>query len=155
MKRFFMLEAVGLSLRAVRRKHGGPFGAVVVRNQEIIGRGWNKVVVLNDPTAHAEVVAIRAACRKLGRFHLQDCDLYTTCEPCPMCLSAIYWARIRKVFFANTREDAAAIGFDDAFIYRQVALPWPKRKLKMLPFLRERALPVFEQWAALPDKVRY
>lgn len=134
---------------------GGPFGAVVVRQGKIIARGWNQVTSTNDPTAHAEVTAIRAACKKLKTFHLADCELYTSCEPCPMCLSAIYWARFKKVYYANTRKDAAKIQFDDDWIYREVAKPVAKRKLAMKQLLRDEALEVFAEWEAKADKVRY
>ena len=119
----FMREAIRLSIQMMRRGQGGPFGAVVVRKGKIVGRGSNQVTSVNDPTAHAEIVAIRAACKRLKTFQLDDCDLYTSCEPCPMCLSAIYWARLGRVFYANTRQDAARIDFDDEFIYREVRCP--------------------------------
>jgi tRNA(Arg) A34 adenosine deaminase TadA len=151
----FMREAIRLSIDHMREGAGGPFGAVVVQGSVIVSRGWNQVTSANDPTAHAEVMAIRKACRRLGRFHLRDCDLYTSCEPCPMCLSAIYWARIRTVYYGNTRRDAAAIGFDDRLIYREVALPIRQRRLKMLPLLRHEALRVFREWELKPDKVAY
>src|ERR1035438_8529722 len=133
----FMREAIRLSIRMMRRGQGGPFGAVVARGGRIVGRGWNLVTSTNDPTAHAEIVAIREACKRLKTFQLSDCDLYTSCEPCPMCLSAIYWARFRHVFYANTRKDAARINFDDDFIYREVALPIGRRKLKMKQILHK------------------
>src|ERR1700676_1970936 len=129
MKSAFMREAISISIQKMRRGVGGPFGAVVVRNGKIVGRGWNQVTSSNDPTAHAEVVAIRDACKRLKTFQLDDCELYTSCEPCPMCLSAMYWARLGSVFYGNTRKDAANIAFDDDFIYREVALPIRKRKL--------------------------
>ena len=151
----FMREAIRLSIQMMRRNHGGPFGAVVVRDGRIVGRGCNEVTSANDPTAHAEIVAIRAACRRLRTFQLEGCDLYTSCEPCPMCLSAIYWARLRRVFYANTREDAARIGFDDDFIYHEVALPVRRRKLVMKQLLREEALAAFTEWQRKPDKVPY
>src|SRR6516165_6840157 len=122
MNKRFMREAIRLSIQMMRRGKGGPFGAVVVKNDEVVGRGCNRVTSTNDPTAHAEIVAIRDACKRLKTFHLDDCDIYTSCEPCPMCLSAVYWARIRKLFYGNTRQDAAKIAFDDEFIYREVAL---------------------------------
>ena len=150
-----MHEAIRLSRAMMRRGKGGPFGALVVREGKIISRGWNEVTSANDPTAHAEVMAIRKACRRLKTFHLDDCELYTNCEPCPMCLSAIYWARLRRVFYANTRKDAARIEFDDEFLYREVALPVSKRKLPMKQILRREALPVFDEWLRKPDKVRY
>ena len=151
----FMREAIRLSRDKMRHGAGGPFGAVVVRNGKIIARGWNRVTSANDPTAHAEVTAIRAACRKLKTFRLDDCELYTSCEPCPMCLAAIYWARFKKVFYANTRRDAARIEFDDDLIYREVARPVSRRKIAMRQLLRPEALKVFAEWQAKPDKIRY
>jgi guanine deaminase len=155
MKQDFMREAVRLSIQMMRRGKGGPFGAVVVKGSKIVGRGCNQVTSSNDPTAHAEIVAIRDACKRLKTFCLDDCDLYTSCEPCPMCLSAIYWARIRSVFYGNTRKDAAKIAFDDDEIYREVALPIRKRKLVMKQLLRGEALTAFKEWAAKPDKIPY
>ena len=151
----FMRAAIRLSLVKMRANCGGPFGAVVVRRGKIIARGWNQVTSLNDPTAHAEVTAIRAACRKLKKFHLDDCELYTSCEPCPMCLSAIYWARLKKVYYANTRQDAAKVQFDDDLIYREVAKPVSKRAIAMKQLLRPEALKVFAEWNRKTDKVRY
>jgi guanine deaminase len=151
----FMREAIRLSREKMRRGAGGPFGAVVVRQGKIIARGWNRVTSANDPTAHAEVTAIRAACRQLKTFQLDDCELYTSCEPCPMCLAAIYWARFKKVYYANTRKDAARIEFDDDLIYREVARPVFRRKIPMRQGLRPEALKVFAEWQAKPDKVRY
>ena len=150
-----MRAAIRLSREKMQRNHGGPFGAVVVRHGEIVGRGWNRVTSTNDPTAHAEIVAIREACRRLNTFRLDDCELYASCEPCPMCLAAIYWARIGKIFHANTRRDAAAIGFDDDSIYREVARPVSRRKVPMKQMLRNEALRVFAEWKRKPDKVRY
>lgn len=150
-----MREAIRLSLRMMRRGKGGPFGAVVVKDNVIVGRGWNRVTSSNDPTAHAEIIAIRAACRRLKTFQLTACDLYTSCEPCPMCLSAIYWARLRKVYYGNTRQDAAKIAFDDEFLYREVALPIAQRKLSMEQLLPAEALAAFAEWDLKPDKVRY
>jgi tRNA(Arg) A34 adenosine deaminase TadA len=150
-----MRAAIRLSQQHMERGAGGPFGAVIVRGEEIVGRGWNKVTSTQDPTAHSEVVAIRAACRKLGTFRLDDCEIYTSCEPCPMCLAAIYWARLRQVWFGNTRQDAARIGFDDDFLYRQVALPLVRRTLPMQQLLPAEAAVVFRAWAAKPDKVPY
>jgi tRNA(Arg) A34 adenosine deaminase TadA len=155
MKLKFMREAIRLSIHMMRRNKGGPFGAVVVKGGKIVGRGCNRVTSDNDPTAHAEIVAIRDACRRLKTFELIDCDLYTSCEPCPMCLSAIYWARVRSVFYGNTRKDAAKIAFDDDFIYREVALPIRKRKLVMKPLLRDEALEAFLEWEQKADKIRY
>ena len=151
----FMREAIRLSIRMMRRGEGGPFGAVVAQHGRIVGRGWNLVTSTNDPTAHAEIVAIREACKRLKTFQLQDCDLYTSCEPCPMCLSAIYWARFRNVFYANTRKDAARIKFDDDFIYREVALPIGRRKLRMKQLLHKEALAAFAEWERKPDKILY
>ena len=150
-----MREAIRLSLEKSRDNCGGPFGAVVVRAGEIIGRGWNQVTSKNDPTAHAEVMAIRAACKKLNTFQLDDCELYASCEPCPMCLSAIYWARIRRIFYANTRRDAARIKFDDDLIYREISRPMARRKIPMRQLLRPEALKAFAAWEAKTDKVRY
>jgi guanine deaminase len=155
MKEKFMREAIRLSLVKMRGNHGGPFGAVVVRKGKIVGRGWNRVTSANDPTAHAEVSAIRDACKKLKTFQLDDCELYTSCEPCPMCLAAIYWARFPKVFYANTRKDAARIAFDDDFIYREVSTPIARRKIPMKQLLRPEALKVFEEWKNKADKIRY
>ena len=151
----FMREAIKLAESGMRNRRGGPFGCVVVRKGEVIGRGHNRVTSTNDPTAHAEVVAIRDACANLETFQLEDCELYTSCEPCPMCLAAIYWARIPKVFYGNTRADAAAIGFDDDFIYQQVPLPPEKRAIAMKPLLRDETMAAFREWTAKTDKVRY
>jgi guanine deaminase len=155
MKSEFMREAIRISIAKMRANCGGPFGAVVVRGGKIVGRGWNQVTSSNDPTAHAEVAAIRDACRRLKTFQLDDCELYTSCEPCPMCLSAIYWARLKKVFYGNTREDAAKIEFDDDFIYREVSLPIGKREMPMKQLLRGEAIKAFAEWRAKADKVRY
>lgn len=151
----YMREAIRLAEEGMTGNRGGPFGCVIVQAGVIIGRGQNRVTSTNDPTAHAEVSAIREACAKLGTFQLADCELYTSCEPCPMCLSAIYWARIPVVYYANTRQDAAAIGFDDDFIYQQVPLPPEKRAIRMTPLLRAEAQATFRGWAAKTDKVRY
>lgn len=151
----FMREAIRLSLSRMRANRGGPFGAVVVRKGKIVARGWNRVTCDNDPTAHAEVSAIREACKKLKTFQLDDCELYTSCEPCPMCLAAIYWARLKKVYYANTRRDAAKIEFDDALIYREVAKPVSRRLIPMKQLLRGEALMVFAEWEAKADKIRY
>ena len=155
MNKKFMREAIRLSIQMMRRGKGGPFGAVVVRGNRVVGRGCNEVTSGNDPTAHAEIVAIRDACRRLKTFQLEGCDLYTSCEPCPMCLSAMYWARLRSVYYGNTRRDAARIAFDDDFIYREVALPIRKRKLVMKQLLRDEALAAFVEWENKPDKIRY
>jgi len=150
-----MREAIRISVAKMRGDHGGPFGAVVVRKGKIIGRGWNRVTSTNDPTAHAEVVAIRDACRRLKTFQLDNCELYTSCEPCPMCLSAVYWARLKRVYYGNTRKDAARIAFDDDFIYREVALPISSRKIPMKQLLREEALAAFVEWKNKADKIPY
>src|SRR5436190_2041986 len=155
MKQNFMREAIRLSMQMMRRGKGGPFGAVVVRGNKIVGRGCNQVTSSNDPTAHAEIVAIRDACQSLRTFQLDGCDLYTSCEPCPMCLSAIYWARFRGVFYGNTRKDAARIAFDDDFIYREVALPMRRRKIRMEQLLRKEALEAFVEWQHKADKIPY
>lgn len=148
-------EAIELARERMKSGAGGPFGAIVARDGWPIARGWNGVTTLLDPTAHAEVVAIRRACNLLGTFRLDGCTLYTSCEPCPMCLSAIYWARLHRVFYANTRQDAARIDFDDDFIYQQVALPLEKRKLPMKQLLHKEALAAFTEWERKPDKVLY
>ena len=150
-----MRAAIRLSLSKMRANCGGPFGAVVVRQGKVVGRGWNQVTSTNDPTAHAEVTAIRDACRRLKTFQLDDCELYTSCEPCPMCLAAIYWARFKKVYYANTRKDAAKINFDDDLIYREVAKPISKRIIPMKQLLRPEALEVFAEWKITTDKISY
>ena len=151
----FMQEAIRLSREGMREGRGGPFGAVVVRDGLVVSRGWNQVTTANDPTAHAEVVAIREACRLSATFCLEDCEIYASCEPCPMCLGAIYWARLRGLFFAATRGDAAAAGFDDDLIYRELPLPPLTRRLPTTQLLREEALPVLEEWVRLAGKVPY
>ena len=155
MNKDFMREAIRLSIQMMRRGKGGPFGAIIVKNNKIIGRGSNEVTSANDPTAHAEIVAIRDACRRLKTFSLHECDLYTSCEPCPMCLSGFYWARVRSVFYGNTRKDAANIAFDDDEIYREVRLPILKRKLVMKQLLRKEALTAFKEWERKTDKIPY
>lgn len=149
-----MREAIRLAAENIRRG-GGPFGALVVRDGRIIGSGVNQVTSSTDPTAHAEINAIRAACRHLGHWQLEGCEVYSSCEPCPMCLGAIYWARPAALYFANTREDAASIRFDDAFIYRELMLPPDTRSIPTIQLLREEGLQVFSAWEADPDKVRY
>lgn len=150
-----MREAIKLADEGMRGGRGGPFGCVIVRKGEIVARGNNRVTSTNDPTAHAEVTAIREACSALKTFQLDDCELYTSCEPCPMCLAAIYWARIPHVFYGNARGDAAAIGFDDDFIYQQIPLPPDQRTIAMKPLLRDESLVSFQEWAKKTDKVRY
>jgi len=151
----FLREAIRLSRTRMRQGRGGPFGAVVARGGAIVARGWNVVTSSLDPTAHAEVVAIRRACRKLGTFQLAGCVLYCSCEPCPMCLAAAYWARVDRLVYAATRDDAAHAGFDDAFIYDQVPLVPEARSLRMDRLLRAEAVTVFEEWLAKPDRVLY
>lgn len=150
-----MREAIQQSLEGMERNEGGPFGAVVVKDGNIVGRGNNRVTSSNDPTAHAEVVAIRDACKNLGSFQLDGCDIYTSCEPCPMCLGAIYWARPDRVFFGCTRTDAADIQFDDALIYNEMTVPLEQRKIPMIPLLRDEALEVFRAWKKKEDKTEY
>jgi guanine deaminase len=155
MNQKFMRQAIRLSIQMMRRGQGGPFGAVVVKGNRIVGRGSNQVTSANDPTAHAEIVAIRDACQRLKTFKLDGCDLYTSCEPCPMCLAATYWARLDHLYYGNTRKDAAKIAFDDDFIYREVALPIGRRKLVMKQVLHQEALAAFIEWQNKPDKVLY
>ena len=150
-----MREAIRLADDGMKAGRGGPFGCVIVRAGSVVGRGSNRVTSTNDPTAHAEVTAIRDACARLGTFQLADCELFTSCEPCPMCLAAIYWARIPRVYYGNTRQDAAAIGFDDDFIYQQVPLPPEQRAIAMRPLLRDEALATFRTWESKHDKIRY
>ena len=151
----FMHKAIELSRNGITTNEGGPFGCVVVKGNEIIGHGWNKVTSTNDPTAHAEVVAIRDACTKLGAFQLTGCEIFTSCEPCPMCMGAIYWARPDKVFYANTHQDAAAVDFDDSFIYKELTTPVDDRKIPMIQVERTEALKVFEEWRKKGDKTAY
>jgi guanine deaminase len=151
----YMREAISLSEKGMNDGKGGPFGAVVVKEGKIIGRGENQVTSTNDPTAHAEIVAIRNACRHLQDFSLKGCTLYTSCEPCPMCLAAIYWARLDKVYFAARREDAQNINFDDAWIYKEVSLPIPERTLPMQEILRAEAQLVFTEWLMKEDRIDY
>ena len=150
-----MARAIELSRDNVRAGRGGPFAALVVKDGVIVAEGTNQVTTSNDPTAHAEVVAIRAACSKLGTFQLDGCEVYTTCEPCPMCLGAIYWARPARVYYANTAADAARIGFDDSDIYAQLGLPLRARRIPMTQIMRDEALQAFNEWAAKADKVEY
>lgn len=151
----FMQEALQLARQGIARRHGGPFGAVVVRAGEIVGRGWNQVILQQDPTAHAEILAIRDACRQLGRFHLEDAILYTTCEPCPMCLSATYWARIPTIVYAADAQDAAAIGFDDRLIKQFLQQPLTEGSIRVRRLQQQEALDLFRQWDQDPDKIRY
>jgi guanine deaminase len=151
----FMQRALDLALERMRANRGGPFGAVIVRNGEIVAEGWNEVTSTNDPTAHAEIVAIRRACAKLTTFNLSDCEIYASCEPCPMCLGAIYWARLRTLYYANTREEASRIGFDDEFIYREIAVPPAERSIPGVNLRTAQSDVPFAEWAAKPDKIRY
>ena len=154
-KKEFLLKAIELSGENLKRNNGGPFGAVIVKNGKIISTGINKVISENDPTSHAEIEAIRKACKKLKNFHLENCEIYTSCEPCPMCLSAIYWARISKIYYANSRKDAAGIGFQDDFLYKEILLKPGNRKIPAKQFLRSEALKIFRNWNIGKDKVPY
>src|SRR3954467_7526883 len=151
----FMRRAIALSLEMMRSGRGGPFGAVIVKDGRIIAEGCNQVTTLNDPTAHGEVVAIRAACKALQTFDLTGAEIYSSCEPCPMCLGAIYWARIGKLYFANDRMDAAKIGFRDDFLYHEIPLPLHQRAIPTLRLLPEEGWAAFEEWMQKPDKVQY
>jgi len=151
----FMARAIQLSIENVHSGRGGPFGAVVVKEGAIIGEAANQVTSTNDPTAHAEVLAIRAACKKLGSFELVGCEIYTSCEPCPMCLGAIYWARLARIYFGNADADASKIGFDDSLIYREIAQPHSQRKIPTIQIMREEALAAFRAWETKPDKIEY
>ena len=150
----FMERAIELSIQSVK-SGGGPFGSVIVKNNKIISEGMNRVTKSNDPTAHGEIVAIRNACKNLGDFSLKGCELYTSCEPCPLCLSAIYWSRIDKVYYANTRNDAQKIDFDDSFIYSEIMKKIEQRKIPMKQQLRDKALEAFRLWQQTENKVKY
>ena len=154
MNNEFMLKAIALSIESVKTG-GGPFGSVIVKDNKIISEGFNRVTTTNDPTAHGEIVAIRAACKKLNNFNLSGSTLYSSCEPCPMCLSAIYWARIDKVYYANTRKDAQKIDFDDSLIYSEFQKNIDKRQIPMIQMMRNEALKAFELWDKKTDKVKY
>ncbi|WP_026462893.1 nucleoside deaminase [Adhaeribacter aquaticus] len=154
-KEYYMREAIKLSIEKMQAGFGGPFGAVVVRNGEIIARGFNNVTSSNDPTAHAEVDAIRKACASLQTFQLDDCELFTSCEPCPMCLGAIYWARFKKVYYGNTKKDAAVVGFDDQFIYDEIDKPLTERTINMEQLLPEEAIVAFQKWSSNTEKMAY
>ena len=153
-KNKFMLKAIELSIKSAKTV-GGPFGCVIVKNNKIISEGSNKVTSTNDPTAHGEIVAIRDACLKLNTFNLSGCELYSSCEPCPMCLSAIYWSHIEKIFYANSRNDAKNIDFDDSFIYSEINKKIEDRKIKMTQMLRDEALKAFKIWDNKVDKIKY
>jgi guanine deaminase len=151
----FMRQAIALALENVRSGAGGPFAALIVKEEQVIATGTNRVTSTNDPTAHAEMVAIREACQVLRSFQLEGCELYSTCEPCPMCLGAIYWARPSRIFYASRAAEAAVAGFDDQFIYREMNLPAGKRRISMTQILREESLPIFAAWANQPNKRAY
>ena len=151
----FMQRAIELSEMGMQAGNGGPFGCVIVKNGKIVGEGFNQVTSTNDPTAHAEVVAIRNACKNLNTFQLEGCEIYTSCEPCPMCLGAIYWARPEKIYYANSREDAKAIGFDDSFIYDEIPLAMHQRKIPMINLNNQEAKLVFNKWQNKVDKTEY
>ena len=150
-----MRRAIALSFEQMQLGRGGPFGAVIVQAGRIIAEGSNEVIARNDPTAHAEVTAIRRACAALGRFDLRGCEIYTSCEPCPMCLASIYWARLARIYYGNDRAAAAGIGFDDEFLYREVALPVSERSIPTTQMLGDEAAAAFEAWERKPDKIRY
>lgn len=151
----FIKEAINLAKKNVLSGKGGPFGAIIVKNGEIIARGTNLVTSINDPTAHAEVIAIRQACKKLNTFKLDECEIYCSCEPCPMCLGAIYWARLKAIYFAATKQDAAKSDFDDSFIYKEIDLPVQKRKIPTQQIFIDEALSPFKEWDKKEDKIRY
>ena len=151
----FMQEAISLSLKGMSANEGGPFGCVIVKNNKIVGRGNNRVTSTNDPTAHAEIIAIRDACKNLGTFQLTDCEIYTSCEPCPMCLGAIYWARPRVIYFANNHADAADAGFDDSMIYEEMNAAVAERKIPLIALGRKDAIKIFEAWKQKNDKTAY
>jgi guanine deaminase len=155
MENPFMARAIQLSIENVQSGRGGPFGAVVVKDGAIIGEAANQVTATNDPTAHAEVLAIRAACKQLHAFELAGCEIYTSCEPCPMCFGAIYWAHLSRVYFANLHADASKIGFYDSLIYREIARPHSERKIPMIQMMREQALTAFRAWENKPNKIEY
>lgn len=150
-----MQAAIDHARKGMTSNSGGPFGCVIVKDDKIVGRGYNCVSSHNDPTAHAEVVAIRDACTHLQTFQLDGCEIYTSCEPCPMCMGAIYWARPAKVYYAATRHDAAAAGFDDSMIYQELTVPIEQRQIEMINFDREKSIEVFKEWLEKPDKIDY
>lgn len=154
-KEKFMSEAIKAAIEGMNKNEGGPFGCVIVKDGKIVGRGNNKVTSSNDPTAHAEVTAIRDACKNLGSFQLDGCEIYTSCEPCPMCLGAIYWARPDRVYYGSTQEDAANIGFDDAFIYKEIPLPYSERSIAFEQLGHDIAIKAFQLWEEKEDKTEY
>jgi len=151
----FMDRAIDLARIGMNQNHGGPFGCVIVKDEQIVGEGHNRVTTSNDPTAHAEVVAIRDACKHLGTFQLTGCDVYTSCEPCPMCLGALYWARPDRIFYAANRNDASDAGFDDSFIYDEISVPAPERSITTNSLNRDKALKLFDEWEEKEDKIAY
>lgn len=153
--RIFMREAIALSLSGMKNGDGGPFGCIIVKNGVVVGRGNNRVTSTNDPTAHAEIIAIRDACRHLSSFQLDGCIVYTSCEPCPMCLGAIYWARLDRIVYACTRKDAADIDFDDDFLYKELVAPMAERRIPIVPLLRQEGLVAFKEWKNRRDKTVY
>jgi guanine deaminase len=155
MDNAFMARAIRLSIENVQSGRGGPFGAVIVKDNRIVAEGTNQVTLTNDPTAHAEMLAIRQACQELGVFELKECELYTSCEPCPMCLGAIYWARLARVYYGNLADDAGAAGFDDSLIYREIGRPHLQRAIPMVQMMREEALAAFHAWKNMPGKEAY
>lgn len=155
MEQRFLERAIELSRQGMQKGHGGPFGCVIVKDGEIVGEGCNEVILTNDPTAHAEIVAIRNACQTLNTFQLADCDVYTSCEPCPMCMGAIYWARPNRVIYANTKLDAAAVNFDDHFIYDEIAKNPPDRQIEFIHMPHEQALDVFLEWKNFDERQEY
>jgi tRNA(Arg) A34 adenosine deaminase TadA len=155
MNEAFMREAIALSIEKMEAGEGGPFGAVIAKGGQVVGRGWNCVTSTNDPTAHAEIMAIRDACQKLKTFHLAGCEIYASCEPCPMCLAAIYWARLDALWFAATRADAGDAGFDDELIYNDLSKPWKNRALPAGQGLQNEARQAFDLWKAKPDRTNY
>ena len=154
-EQLFMLEALKLAHNNIKQIHGGPFGAVIVKDGKIIAKASNRVVINNDPTAHAEIVAIREACNKLGTFQLDECEIYTSCEPCPMCLGAIYWARPKRVYYAATREDAELAGFDDSFIYSEIQVPGKERTIPFQQIFRSEAKKIFKEWIDSENSIEY
>ncbi|MEG1555308.1 MAG: nucleoside deaminase [Bacteroidales bacterium] len=151
----FMEEAIALSRLCLETGQGGPFGAIVVKDGKVVGRGHNMVTALHDPTAHAEVMAIRDACKNLNTFQLEGCEIYTSCEPCPMCLGAIYWARPSKFYFAANKHDAANAGFDDSFIYKELEIPYRNRKIPAEQYEQSEANRVFQEWISFEKKIKY
>lgn len=154
-KKEFMQQAVEAALTGMNNNDGGPFGCVIVKDGKIVGKGHNKVTSTNDPTAHGEVMAIRDACKNLNTFNLEGCELYTSCEPCPMCLGAIYWARLEKVYYGSTQVDAANIGFDDQFIYDEIPLPYAERRIPFIQIARDIAIEPFQKWSEKEDRTDY